>query len=115
MVQTVDADAMGAALELGAYLIAHALAVFDLMGADPLTDDAAYALRWLSAHDRRTFTARDLYTANRTRFPTADAVTPVLDHLEVFGWIRPHAQPRPTGKPGRPPSPAWELHPRACP
>jgi hypothetical protein len=108
----VRADALSAAFRLADYFIAHALAVFDLMGADQLTDDAGYVLRWLADHDRDTFIARDLYTANRSRFPTADALDPVLAHLVTFGWIRAQPQPSPNGR-GRPPSPVWAVHPLA--
>ena len=108
----VDALAMGGALEIGDYLIAHAQAVFDLMGADELTGHADYVLRWLAARGRDAFIARDLYTANRTRFPTAEALAPVLAHLESFGWIR--QQPvEPASGPGRRPSPVWTVNPIA--
>jgi hypothetical protein len=109
--QPVDATSMRGAIEVGGYLIAHALAVFDLMGVDQMSDDADYVLRWLAAHERESFIARDLYTANRTRFPTADALEPVLRHLESFGWIRLRSQCTTTGR-GRPPSQLWAVHPQ---
>ena len=71
----------------------------------------AYVLRWLAAHDRATFIARDLYTANRSRFPTAEALTPVLEHLQGFGWIRPRRDEPPTKGPGRPASQVWDIIP----
>jgi hypothetical protein len=110
--KAVDARSVAGAIEFGDYLIAHALAVFDLMGHDQITDDAVYVLKWLAAHGRDTFIARDLYTANRTRFPTADSVEPALSHLDSFGWIRRQASPPPTGR-GRPPSQVWAVHPMA--
>jgi hypothetical protein len=106
----VEARTMAAAIAVGHYLIPHALAVFDLMNDDPLTGHASYVLDWLAAHDRDRFVPRDLYSANRHRFPTADDLSPVLDHLEAFGWIRPVSQPKAPGR-GRPPSPVWAVHP----
>jgi hypothetical protein len=108
---SVDAIDMAGAAELGDYLIAHALAVFDFMRSDDLTEHCQYVLGWLTDHDRGAFSARDLYTANRYRFPTADALNPVLCHLEALGWIRPQpAEPR--DGPGRPAGTVWEVHPR---
>ena len=103
---------MAGALTLGDYLIDHALAVFDLMGTDQVSDDAHYVLRWLVAHGRETFNARDLYTANRTRFPTAAAVAPAIARLKDFCWVRPQPWPAPTGR-GRPPSEIWAVNPLA--
>jgi replicative DNA helicase len=106
----VDGEAMKGAVDLGYYFIEHALAVFELMRADPLTDDATYVLNWLTAREKTTFIARELYSANRSRFPTADALTPVLAHLDDFGWVRPLPRPERVG-PGRPPSQVWEITP----
>ena len=79
------------------------------MGADPVADHAVYVLGWLAAHDRDTFTARDLYTANRYRFPTADDLVPVLAHLErSAGSARNRNE---ADGPGPPPSPDWEINP----
>jgi hypothetical protein len=109
--KNIDGSTMAAAIEVGHYLIPHALAVFELMADDLLTEHATYVLGWLAAHDRERFIARDLYTANRHRFPSATELTPVLAHLETLGWIRQERQPRPAGR-GRPPSSIWAVHPQ---
>jgi hypothetical protein len=106
----VDASSMAGAIDVADYLIEHAAAAFELMRADPLTDDAQYVLRWLEARERTTFVGRDLYSANRSRFPTADSLTSVLAHLESFGWIRRLPQPERQGA-GRPPSQVWAVNP----
>jgi hypothetical protein len=109
--KNIDGSTMAAAIEIGHYLTPYALAVFDLMNDDPLTEHAAYVLDWLAAHDRDRFIARDLYTANRHRFPSANEVTPILAHLEGLAWIRQEHQPTP-GRRGRPPSSIWAVHPQ---
>jgi len=53
---------MSAAIEIGNYFIGHALAVFDLMGADPTIDAARYVLNWI----RRQATIEFSFCATRT-------------------------------------------------
>jgi replicative DNA helicase len=103
-------DTIEAAGALTDYFIDHALAAFELMAEDSVSTDAVYVLRWLDEHDRDCFVPRDLYTANRSRFPTADSLGPVLKHLEDFGWIRPLPEPERRG-PGRPASRPWLINP----
>ena len=47
--QPIGADTFTGAIRLADYLIEHARAVFDLMGADPRTDDARWLLDWIAA------------------------------------------------------------------
>jgi len=104
--QTIDAAA-----RIGTYYLGHALAVFDLMGADPLIDHARTALDWIARRD--TFTRRELFTAIcRGRFRKVTELDSVLDLLTAHGFIRPGPTPPATG--GRPASPPYEVHPRAA-
>jgi replicative DNA helicase len=107
----IGAETVHAAARLGTYYLGHALAVFDLMGADPLIEHARAALGWIVRHD--TFTRRELFTAvYRGRFRKVTELDPVLDLLTAHGFIRPGPAPPPTG--GRPASPPFEVHPRAA-
>jgi Protein of unknown function (DUF3987) len=47
--QPISADTFTAAIRLADYLIEHARAVFDLMGADQRLDDARWLLDWITA------------------------------------------------------------------
>jgi replicative DNA helicase len=100
-----------AASQLGHYYLGHALAVFDLMGADPMVDNARHVLDWITRTTTRTFARRELYRAMpRGRFAKVGDLDPVLDLLDQHGYIRPRtAEPRPSG--GRPPSPVYDVHP----
>ena len=99
-----------AAAELGAYYTAHAKAAYDTIGADPATANARAVLQWLRNTSTAQFTARDLLHAMRQRFAkTADLGGP-LQILESHGWIRQRPAARAQGR-GRPPAPAWEVHP----
>jgi replicative DNA helicase len=107
----ITADTINHAARLGTYFLGHALATFDLMGADPLIDHARVALDWITRRD--TFTRRELFTAIcRGRFRKVTELDPVLDLLAAHGFIRPGPTPPATG--GRPGSPPYEVHPRAA-
>ena len=107
----ISADTIHAAARIGHYYLGHALAVFDLMGADPLIDHARAALDWITRRD--TFTRRELFTAiYRGRFRKVTELDPVLDLLTAHGFIRHGPIPPATG--GRPASPPYEVHPRAA-
>jgi hypothetical protein len=107
----ISADTIHAAARIGHYYLGHALAVFDLMGADPLIDHARHVLDWIARTGTQHFTRRELFRAMpRGRFAKVGDLDPVLDLLDQHGYIRPRpAEPRPAG--GRPPSPVYDVHP----
>ena len=51
--QPISADTFAGAIRLADYLVEHARAVFDLMGADPRIDDARWLLDWISRTNQR--------------------------------------------------------------
>jgi hypothetical protein len=97
-----------AAVALGRYFLAHAVAAFEQMGADGTLDAAKAVAPWVC--DQETFTRRDLHQAHRSRFPKAADVDPVLELFETHGWVRQRPQPRQRG--GRPPSPVYDVNPQ---
>jgi Protein of unknown function (DUF3987) len=99
----ISAATMAAAIEIGRYLVPHALAVFDRMGADPRLEAARRIGRWIVATHQATFTKRDALRALRGQalFPTVERITAGLAVLEEHGWVRLLAPDR---DPGRPPS-----------
>ena len=62
---TTSAPTFAGAARLAAYLVDHARAVFDLMGADPLVDDARWLLDWVVRTDRAQFSRRAAHAAAR--------------------------------------------------
>lgn len=106
----VSVETVNAARTIGRYLIDHALAAFDIMGEDETLANARAVHGWLRRTRAETFTRRDCQRAIPSRFPTAEAVDPVLDLLIDTGWIRRLTASPPSG-PGRPPSPTYETHP----
>jgi replicative DNA helicase len=75
--QPISSDTLAAAIRLADYFIKHAQAVFDLMGADPRTDDARWLLDWIDRTNRTQFSRRDAHrAAPRGRFATATDLEP---------------------------------------
>lgn len=107
----IDADTLDAAARLGHYYLAHALAVFDHMGADPTTDDARTVLDWICRTGTARFTRRDVFAALRARFKKVTDLDPAIALLVDHGHLRTVPAPAPTGA-GRPPSPTYDVHPR---
>jgi replicative DNA helicase len=110
----IGADTSGGAVRLAGYLVEHARAVFDLMGADPRLDDARWLLDWITRTGRTQFSRRDAHmAAPRGRFPKATDLDPALRLLEEHGWLR-RVDPEPSRDPhgrGRPPSPRFLVNP----
>jgi replicative DNA helicase len=111
----VSADTMTAALKISDYYTAHALAAFDLMGADPAMAGARTALRWITrSGGRPVFTRREMHMGlTRSRFQKATDLDAPLRLLAEHGYIR-SIPAVATDGPGRPPSPSYAVHPQAA-
>ncbi|MFG2148647.1 YfjI family protein [Streptomyces sp. NPDC048696] len=102
---------MRAAIELGGYYTAHALAVFDAMGADPVVSRARSVLDVLRDNGWEDVSRRDVFSVlSRSEVPTVADLEPALALLEDHGYLRSY-QPERTGKRGRPPAPRLQAHP----
>jgi hypothetical protein len=112
--QPISADILAGAIRLADYLIEHARAVFDLMGADQRLDDARWLLDWIARTNRTQFSRRDAHrAAPRGRFATATDLEPALRLLEEHGYLR-RVDPEPSQDPrgrGRPASPRFLVNP----
>ncbi|MGQ4440324.1 YfjI family protein [Streptomyces violaceoruber] len=105
---------MSAAIELGEYYTAHALAVFDVMGADPVLSRARSVLEALKDNGWEDVSRRDVFSVlSRSEVPTVADLEPALALLEDHGYLRSY-QPERTGKRGRPPAPRLQAHPSLC-
>jgi replicative DNA helicase len=105
----IDANSMACAVRLAHYFAAHALAVFDLMGSDPVLDKARRLAEWCKTRD--TFTRREAHRDHQSTYPRATDLDPVLDLLVAHGWIRQRTVTREPTR-GRPPSPVYEVNPK---
>jgi hypothetical protein len=108
----ISADTFASAARLADYLVEHARAVFDLMGADPRIDVARWLLDWVTCTNQVQFTRRDAHrAAPRGRLPKATDLDPALALLEEHGWLRRVDTDAPGPKGGRPPSPRFLVNP----
>ena len=111
--QPISASTFTGAIQLAGYLIEHARAAFDLMGADHRIDDARWLLDWINRTNRTQFSRRDAHQAARGRFPKATDLEPALRLLEEHGYLR-RVDPEPPRDPhgrGRPASPRFLANP----
>lgn len=109
----ISAETMHAAIEIGRYFTAHAEAAFDHMGTDPETEHARLLLDWIQRKQPARFTVREAFReAPRGTFRKVADVLPALETLESYGWIALEPPPPKSPKGGRPPSPAYRVHPQ---
>jgi len=106
----IDEATLIAATKIGDYFLAHAIAAYGLMGADPASMDAFALLEWIERGDKVSFSRRDAHYHNQARFPRVADLAPALDLLVAHGYIRPREQADQAG-PGRPRSPVFDVNP----
>ncbi|WP_433240297.1 DUF3987 domain-containing protein [Actinomadura nitritigenes] len=117
LAREIGAERIADVLAMAPYFIAHARAVFDLMGQNhagrlkPLQD----VLAWLRQRSKpgADFAAREVWQALKGRrwAEDMDAMWSVLEDLEEHGWIAMLPPPDTSGRRGRKPSPRYEVHP----
>ncbi|GAB7182178.1 hypothetical protein ATKI12_2009 [Kitasatospora sp. Ki12] len=110
----LEAAAVDRAAEIADYYTAHTLAVFDLIAADPATEDAHAILQWLQrpkqdGTHRTHIKAHDAVASSRRYKKVAD-VEPALHLLEQHGYLRTD-QPPADSRRGRQPAVTFRVHP----
>ena len=108
---TISETTIQQAIQIGNYYLQHAQKIADRWGATPTIAQAKTIYEWAERNKLKTFTVRDVYSANRRRFPTADDTRDPLLLLVERGWIRPLFDgPLVTGRRGEK-SPEFATHP----
>jgi hypothetical protein len=97
----IDEPVVASAIELGRYFLAHAVAAFDVMGADQSIADARQVAGWMQREGFDRFTAAAARVALRPRLRTAARVERALEVLTDHGWIRPLNVTRGTDRNGQ--------------
>lgn len=110
----MSADTVQRAIMIGDYLIEHALAAFEAMGAGDEISEAEQVLNYLRKNRVRSISMHKLHQKVRTRgrFPRAQDLEPVVHLLVEHGYLR--MQQPPYAGNGRPPSPEVQVHPTVC-
>ncbi|MDO5698140.1 MAG: YfjI family protein [Dermatophilus congolensis] len=105
----IRGETMRAGEHVARYYLAHTLAVFDTLTADPDYDGARRILAWIDKTRPAEFTRRELHRALESkRFARASDLDAPLALLTERGYLREHTQHNPKG--GRP-SVAYHVHP----
>lgn len=78
---------MKQALDVMAVLSEHALAAFDLMGADPAVDGARRVWRWVKQGHRSEFSGRDCFQDLRGTFHRMENLAPCFEVLCERGYL----------------------------
>jgi hypothetical protein len=104
----VRLETMEQALDITAASISHALAVFNLMGADPAIESAGRVLNWITRYQYQTFTKKQAFDALRGTFTRAAMLDEPLAVLMERNYIRPMVETE--KKPGRK-SEAYQVNP----
>lgn len=99
--EPIGDETMKRAIGLCLRLIRHAQAVFDLIGADPATDDARVCWRWIERRGEPEFLRSELHRAHHTRFDKIDRLIAALETLKNRNLIAGPFKGTATG--GRPP------------
>lgn len=63
-------------------LIPHAMAVFDLVGADPAAEDAKILWRWIERYGKHEFLRSEIHRAHHNRFTKLDRLIQALEVLK---------------------------------
>ncbi|MCC6740322.1 MAG: DUF3987 domain-containing protein [Planctomycetia bacterium] len=108
IVREIPAGTVERAIRLGWWAVAHLQHALGVAGEDPRLQVARRIVAWLRRRPQVRVTTRDVYQALRLTRP--EDVAPGLGVLVDRGWLRPLPTPD-RGGPGRPPSPAWAVHP----
>ncbi len=106
----VSFETMQRAVWLAHRLIRHAQAVFDLIGADAITEDAKVCWRWIERHGQSEFLRSELHRAHHGRFDKIDRLIAALETLKTRNLISGPHRGEATG--GRPPV-FYAVNPRA--
>ena len=105
----IDQTTMAAAIRIGEFLVPHALAAFDLMGADERVAAARAVVGWIERNRLTEFSLRDCHREFLHRFPRVSEAAAALALLVERGYLA--ELPRPAARTGRPPSPRYLVNP----
>jgi replicative DNA helicase len=111
---TINADTMQRAIELGDYYTAHMQTIAAGWGSDERTAKAKKVLDWITRNGILQFSARDIMRNMRRIFTETADLAPAVQLLTECGWIRPQFDgPFLTHTSRGKPSPTFAVHPDA--
>ena len=96
----ISPEVMEGAVKIAEFLGVHAMAAYQMMGADESTEDARYLWRRIESTGRDEISKRDLFDICKGKFKRMEEMEPAVLALVDMGYIR--EEERKTGERGRP-------------
>lgn len=84
----ISPEVMAGATSIAEFLSAHAVAAYQIMGADEEYESARYLWRRISGTGREEMSKRDLFNICKGRFKRVEDMEPALQTLVNMGYIR---------------------------
>lgn len=97
--RAIDGETVVVAIQIGEYLIPHALRAFGAVGGSSAVADAKAILAWLAEEKLMTTTRREVHQSLRSRFGEVARVDAPLKLLVEHGFLQPVATERRRGRP----------------
>lgn len=107
---SISRDVMERAIVIGRYLLAHAIAAFDAMGADERTETSKYVLAAICRRGEPTLRKREVFRMVQRYVKSVEDLDPILETLVNRGFLREVPAERRTS-PGRPRNPSYDVNP----
>jgi len=105
----VGKETMLKAVSLSKKLVSHALAVYDVIGADEGVNEAKKVLNWVRLREVKNFSIRECHNSLQHIFPKSEYLIPAIKILSERGYIRKELPA--VGKKGGRPSSKYSVNP----
>lgn len=86
--EPVSPETMAGATSIAEFLGAHAMAAYQMMGADEAQEDAKYILKRVVSEGKKKLTRSELTRLCRGKFQKAADMDPAINELSDRGYIR---------------------------
>ena len=84
----ISPEVMEGAVKIAEFLGVHAMAAYQMMGADETQADARYLWRRIEGTGRDEISKRDLFQLCKGKFKRVEEMEPALQALKEMGYIR---------------------------
>lgn len=84
----ISPDVMAGAVSVAEFLSAHAVAAYQIMGADQDFENAKYLWRKIECTGQAEISKRDMFAMCQSKFKKVENIEPVLQMLSEMGYLR---------------------------
>lgn len=86
--EPISPETMAGAVDIAEFLGAHAMAAYQMMGADEAQEDAKYLWRKIESTGQNAISKRDLFNICKGKFKKMENMAPAVQTLINMGYIR---------------------------